>query len=323
MRAAVPPTCFATLAQGRAGAKPFLAGRACVLVGQLSDRLAFLTRRYGSDPAAWQGEIHALAALEASAPKEALEQFYLLKRRLAEFRRAELLRALRRFTFVRDVPGEDARGYDLKELEADIREASRALTLAREIERGLAEEADARASLQRRPRPPRAEDANARWDALVALAMEVESRRRVAAREARLERRLADVVNRARRAQNARITIPEATLDADELDAALDVAEAALDRAEAVADAYRAAIEPLRAPEVATFRHGSRRRLEREAEELVGREDVPALRELAARAEALRREAAGLASQAARSRRTGAPPPPRERRTGDTMDGYG
>ncbi|HET6405573.1 MAG TPA: hypothetical protein VFH78_13090, partial [Candidatus Thermoplasmatota archaeon] len=104
-------------------------------MGQLADRLAFLTTRYGSDAAAWQHELHALAALEASDTKAALERFHALKRRLAEFRRAQLLRELRGYSFVRDVPSSETRGYSMQELEADIREATRALGHARAIER--------------------------------------------------------------------------------------------------------------------------------------------------------------------------------------------
>ncbi|HUR68642.1 MAG TPA: hypothetical protein VM370_05295 [Candidatus Thermoplasmatota archaeon] len=292
-------------------------------MGVLAERLAYLATRYGSDAAAWQHEIHAVAALEESDAREALERFHALKRRFAEFRRAQLLRELRSFAFVRDVPSTEAGGYETKEIEADIRAATRALGLARAIQRAQEEEADARAGLRlRRLALEDARAAHASWDALAPLAREAESRRRVVAREARLDRRLAEAQRRAGKLARA-VALPDAGLDAGPMDAALDDAETRLDRAETLEDAWRAALAPLKAPEVATYRHDSKRSLEREAQARLEAGDLSALRALLPRAEALRKEAAALASQAARSRRTGSAPPPRERRSSDPMDGYG
>lgn len=292
-------------------------------MGQLAERLAFLTRRYGSDKAAWQHELHALAALEETDAKAALDRFHLLKRRLAEFRRAQLLRELRSFSFVRDVPEDEARGYAMKEVEADIRDATRALAHARAIEAARAAEAEARASLRHRTMPPPTPIEPARWDALRAVADEAEARRRAAAREARLDRRYAEAKRRAAKLTRGGVALPAPTLEGDALDAALEAAERDIARTEDLEEAWRAAVAPLRAPEVRTFRDASRRKLEREADALASAGDVDGLRALAARGEALRREAAGLAGQAARARRSGAPPPLRERRPGDGIDPYG
>lgn len=290
---------------------------------QLAQRIAHLTTRYGSDPAAWQHETAALAALEASDPKAAIERFHALKRRLVEFRRAQLFRELRAFPFVSDVPAGDTRGYPIKELEADVREATRALAHARAIAAALAEERDALATLRRRAAAPGAPVIAGRWDALPPLAEVAEARRRAAMREARLERRYADGERRAARIEWRKVPLPDPTLPAEALDAALDATEAGLDAAEELDEAYRAAIVPLRSPEVATFRGESRRALDREARALAEAGDIGGLARLATRAEALREEAAKLASEAARSRRAGRAPPERERRASDTMDGYG
>ena len=291
-------------------------------MGQLADRLAHLTTRYGSDAAAWQHELHALAALEQTDQRAALEKFYALKRRLAEFRRAQLLRELKAFAFVADVPSQDTRGYPVKEIEADIREATRALGHARAIERALRDIDEARSALVHRAlsvgEPMRA----AAWDALAPLAEEMERRRRVALREARIERRWRAAEVRARKLAGA-VALPDARLGADILDAALDEVEPKLDAAEALAAAYAKAIAPLKFAEVSTYKHESKRKLEREAADLRAREDVAGLRAVEARAEALRKEAAALASQAARSRRRGVQGPQGERRPGDGIDPYG
>ena len=292
-------------------------------VGQLADRFAFLTRRYGSDAAAWQHELHALAALEASDTKAAVERFHILKRRLAEFRRAQLMRALREHPFVRDVPPEDARGYPLGEVEAEIREATRALAHARAIADALAQEHEARASLKLRVLPEATPVASRGWDALVTLAEEVGSRRRTAMREARLEERLLDARRRAARLSRRRVEVPDASLASEPLADALGRVERELARAEGLEYAHRLALAPLKAPEVRAFRDESRRKLAREADAHLDAGDQEALRGLAARAETLREEAAGLANEAARRRRRGVAPPPRERRPGDPIDPYG
>lgn len=290
-------------------------------MGQLADRLAYLTTRYGSDAAAWQHDIHALAALEGSDAKAALERFHALKRRLAEFRRAQLLRELRGSPFVRDVPSADTKGFPTKEIEADIREATRALTHARAIERALREADEARRGLALRADPGAPTLAAAPWNALTPLAAEIEAYRRAVMREARLDERLREAVSRARKLGHT--GLPDAALPAAELDAALDELDAALDRAQRIADAYGRAIAPLKMPEVATYKHESRRRLEREAADHRARGDIGALESLAARAEALRKEAAAMASQAARSRRRGRAGPEGERRPSDGIDPYG
>lgn len=141
-------------------------------------------------------------------------------------------------------------------------------------------------------------------------------------REARLDGRFADAARRARKL-DPKLALPDATIEADALDAALDEAEKALDAAESLAEAYADALSPLKAPEVATYRHESRRRLEREARALFDARDAAGLRALGARAEALRQEAAGLASQAARARRSGRAGPQGERRPSDGLDPYG
>lgn len=292
-------------------------------MGQLAQRIAHLTARYGSDPAAWQHEVSALAALEERDLKAALERFYALKRRLAEFRRAQLLRELKAFPFVVDVPPGDARGYPLQEIEADIRDATRALGHARRIARAIEEEREARASLRLRELPPAPPLPSARWDSLGALADDAEALRRSAMREARLERRLAELASRARRLRLASVPAPDPALKAEALDAALDACEEALARAERLEEAHARALAPLRAPDVATYRHDRRRRIEREAKEAAARGDVAALDALAARAEALRQEAAALASQAARARRSGRGAPEGERRPSDGIDPYG
>lgn len=292
-------------------------------MGQLADRLAFLTRRYGSDPAAWQHELHALSSLEEHDVKAAVERFHLLKRRLAEFRRAQLLRELRTYPFAEGVPAEDARGYPLSEVEADVREATRALAHARAISAAISEERIARGSLRLRPSGEAAPRAAARWDALAPLEAATEARRRVAAREARLEQRLATAQRRIAKLARTRLQVPDPALEADALSDALDALEPKIARAEALEAAHRASIAPLKAPEVRTFRDESRRKLEREADARADAGDEGGLHDVRARAEALRQEAARLSAEAARGRRRGAGPPPRERRPGDPIDPYG
>lgn len=324
MRAPFPCTC-ATTGDGGPSQKAFARSARARVVAQLADRIAFLTTRYGSDPAAWQHEIAALAAMEQADPKAAIERFHHLKRRLVEFRRAQLFRELRAFAFVTDVPGTDTKGYPVKELEADVREATRALALAKRIAGAWREAQEAVASLRHRPAPSTSAAAVAasRWDALALLADAAEAARRAAMREARLERRYAAAARRVGRLELRPVVLPRSSLDAEAFDAALDETERALDAAEALDEAYRASVAPLKAPEVATFRHDTKRKLEREARSLGEAGDVAGLQRVAARAEALRVECAKLASEAARSRRAGRAGPERERRGSDTMDGYG
>lgn len=290
-------------------------------VGQLSDRLVYLTTRYGSDAAAWQHEIHALAALEEADAKAALERFHALKRRLAEFRRAQLLRELRAFPFVADVPPSDAKGYTIREIETEIRDATRALAHARRIERALREIDEARATLVHRALPVAPTDAATPWDALAALADATERRRRAAMREGKLDERLRKAGSRARKLRVG--DLPDAGLPSDELDTALTALEARIDHAERLADAHAKAIAPLKTPEVATYKHGSRRKLEHEANALRDAGDINGLAALAARSDQLRRDAAAMASQGARSRRRGIAAPEGERRPGDGVDPYG
>lgn len=293
-------------------------------MGTLSDRIGFLTRRYGSDPSAWQGEIQALASLETSDPKTALARFHDLKRRLAEFRRAELLRALRAFAFVDGVPSSDTRGFALKEIEADIRAASRALALARAIASSKDERARIRESLRRRAAPSVTSDGRAPWNDLAALAQREEAARRAFAREARIDQRIVDVERRARKLAHTALTVPDASgLAPDLADAALAAAETQLAAAETLEDAYDEVVRPLKAPDVATYLHQSRAQIEREAKARLAAGDVEGLRALAPKAEVLRVEAARKASEAARARRRGLAGPERERRPGDTIDGYG
>jgi hypothetical protein len=290
-------------------------------MGALADRLGYLARRYGSHASAWQHEIAAVAALEKAEPREALERFHALKRRFAEFRRLQLLDELRAYAFIIELPPRDTKGWESHEIEADIRAATKALSMARSIATALQEAADARASLQVRTLPEPIHLPPTRWDALEGLAADVETDRRHAAREARLDRRLVDAQRRARRVGIS--GLPDPLSGADALDMSLDTFGSRLDEAEELAQCYHSAIEPLRAPEVATYRGESKRVLEREAQALRERTDAAGLHDLLVRTEALRKEAAALASQAVRSRRKGLAVPERERRSSDTMDGYG
>src|SRR5581483_5683610 len=236
-------------------------------MGQLADRFAELCREYGSDPSARASDVHALAALEERDPKEAHERFVALRKELAVTRRAELLHALKGFAFVRDVPPPDVRGMGQKEIDREIRWAAASLRRARAIVEALAEEAEA------------------------------EARRRTAARDARLAQRAADV---RRRGARHGLDVP-AGADHD----ALDALEARLAEAEALSEAFDAVSRALRSPDVGEWRRESRRALEREADALRAAGDAAGLRALAPRAEALRAEAARLASEAARARRSG------------------
>ncbi|GEM_PF-7088148 len=281
-------------------------------MGQLADRFAELCREYGSDPSARASDVHALAALEERDPKEAHERFVALRKELAVTRRAELLHALKGFAFVRDVPPPDVRGMGQKEIDREIRWAAASLRRARAIVEALAEEAAHRAALGLPQGPPLAP---APWDDLAAPEAEAEARRRTAARDARLAQRAADV---RRRGARHGLDVP-AGADHD----ALDALEARLAEAEALSEAFDAVSRALRSPDVGEWRRESRRALEREADALRAAGDAAGLRALAPRAEALRAEAARLASEAARARRSGRAAPARERRAGDPLDPYG
>ncbi|MEA3199018.1 MAG: hypothetical protein QOE90_446 [Thermoplasmata archaeon] len=283
-------------------------------MGQLSERFAQLCREYGTDPTARAADVHALAALEGRDVKEAHARFVALRRDLAVTRRAELLHALRGFAFVRDVPPDEVRGMGQREIDREIRWATAALRRARAIRDALAEAALHRASLRERALPEDVPLEAAPWDALSPLEAEAESRRRAAAREARLESR---IVQARRRAERHGVAMPALGEDPD---VDLDALEARLDAAERLAAARDAAMAPLRAPEVGAWRGESKRAL---AKEIEAARDVDALRALQPRAEALRAEAAKAASEAARARRSGRTPPTRERRPGDALDGYG
>lgn len=290
-------------------------------MGQLADRLRDLMREYGWDPSARDAELSALEALEAQDAKAAHERFLELRRAFAVRHRADLLAELRAFPFVRDVPPADARGMGLKEVESEARALARALAYARDAQRALDEEAAARASLASRGLAPAPALQPAPWDRLAPLADAAEARRRVAAREARVEARARDLV---RRAAKAGVPAPETSgLAADAADAALDDVERAVRAAEALREAHDAATRPLRDAAVAEWTRESRRALQREADKALDAGDLSALEALRGRAEALRAEAARKSEAAARARRRGERAPERERRAGDALDGYG
>lgn len=295
-------------------------------MGALADRLAYLAKKYGSDPSGWQPQLHALRSLEQSAPSEALARFHELKRLLAHTRRAELMHALRGFGFVEGVPATSTEGYEAKEVEADIRAAARAVAHARAIDAARREEARLRAGLRWRALPPAPPLARGRWDELARLAEEAEALRRAAAREAALDARIGEARRRAAKLQETHVAVPDLSAAAapspDEADARLRDVEARLQEAERLEEAYRASLAPLRAPDVAAYRRESKRAIEREAKELLERRDAAGLLALAPRSEALRAEAARLSSEAARARRHGRAPPAGERRPGDAMDPY-
>lgn len=296
-------------------------------MGALADRLAFLLKRWGSDPSVRQPELHALASLEGSDPKEALARFHELKRAFAVHRRAELFHHLSGFPFVTDAPSADAKGYDLKEIERDVRAAERALAAARRIATAF-DEADAnRAKLRVRPVEGGARPEARPWDALAPLEDAAEAWRRAVARELRVEERAAELRRRAARVEIPRIDVPDVTRQAfpsaDDAMAALDALEPPLKAAEALRDAFEAATRPLSDPAVREQRAESRKRLERRARDALAAQDGAALVALREEAEALRVEAARVGGDAVRARRSGRAPPSRERRAGDPMDGYG
>lgn len=323
------------------GVRPFLgcAGGAetykCVdaprgAMGALADRLAFLLREWGSDASARQAELHALSALEEADAKAAVERFHELKRAYALQRRSDLLRELRAHAFATDVPPEDATGMSQRDVEREMRFAEASVRHARAARAAMNEAtkaADALA-LRRAPEPPALD--GARWDDLRAVAERAEAHRRAVAREARVESRAAEAARRARRLRERPVDIPdvatETVPDAERAAALLDAAEAALAAAEAVEDAHRSVSAGLRDPAMREFRNRSRKEVEREAAGLLRMEDAVeaarGLRALLPRIEALRVEAARDASEAARARRSGRPPPRGESRPGDGMDPY-
>lgn len=139
-----------------------------------------------------------------------------------------------------------------------------------------------------------------------------------------MEARARDAARRAVKLRTLRVDVPEtSSLPADEADEALARVEAGLKRAEALKEAHEAATRPLRDPAVSAWTRESRRRLQREADAALAAQDAAALDEARRRAEALRAEAARASEEAARARRRGHKPPERERRAGDTLDGYG
>lgn len=287
-------------------------------MGQLSDRLRVVLRAHGFEPAARASELAALASMEEQDPKAAHARFLELKRQFAAQRRADVLAALRAFPFVRNVPPTDTRGMTMKDVEADLRDGTRALALAREVAASLDEEARARAALQHRAPPEAAALAPAAWTALAPFAKAAEARRRATLRELRVEER---ALAAAKRARKAGVDAPSThALDADEADAALDALETRLREKESIEEARERAARPLRDPAVREWRHDSAKRL---AREVADAGTVEALRALEERAVALRVEAAGAEDASKRARRAGRPAPARERRAGDPMDPYG
>lgn len=296
-------------------------------MGQLADRLGDVLRSYGWDPAAWAGELHALAFLEVEDLKEAHGRFLDLRRSFAVQRRADLLRSLAAFPFVRDVPPADARGMGLKEVESEMRAAQRSLASAREAAAALAEAEESRLGLARRALPPAPPLPEASWEALGPVAEAAEAERRRAAREARLEERIARAHRAAARLRHHRVDVPDlgsaAVPDPAVVDALLAPLEERLGALHALEDAHEAALAPARSHEARTWRRESARALEREAKALLERADHEGLAALQVKAEALRVEAARVGAEAARARRSGRAPPQAERRPGDPMDGYG
>lgn len=294
----------------------------------LAARLAVLLRSYGWDPAAWQGDLQGISALETADPKAAVERFHEMKRAFAAQRRADLLHALSRFPFVRDAPpAGDTRGMGLKEIEREIRLAARSLAHARSAADAIEEAARLRERLSVRALPAATPLSEVPWDAVAPAAEAAEEQRRAVAREARLDERIADARRSAARLRHHRVEAPDlssaAEPDPAAAEARLAPVEARLRALHGLEDAYESACAPLRAAEVRAFRASTRKALEREARDLLASGDLAGLAALRARAEALRVEAAKLSSEAARARRSGRAPPPPERRAGDMLDPYG
>lgn len=325
MRApALPPgTVLATRRASPPAGKGFAPRHASAAVGQLAERLRDLMRSYGWDPAARDGELAALDAMEAADAKAAHHRFLELRRAFAERYRADLLAKLRGFPFVLDVPPAETRGMGLREVESEARVAERALRQARAIQQGLDAEAEARSALAKRSLAPAPPFPAASWERLAPLVEEADARRRLAAREARVEARAAEAAKRAARLRRLRVAVPEtARLPAADADARLGEVEAATREAEALEAAHDAATRPLRDPAVSEWLRESRRALQREADAALEARDLAGLAAAGARAEALRKDAAARAEAAARARRRGGAAPERERRAGDAMDPY-
>lgn len=293
----------------------------------LAARLAFLLREWGIDPSARQGELQALSAMEERDQRPAVERFHELKRGYALQRRGDLLVELRRHDFVLDVPEDDARGMTQREIERDIKWGLAAVLRAREIAAAEEETRAHLATLSARRVDALPELGAAPWSELSALAARAEARRRVAAREARIESRIGDARRRAGRLKRRRVEVPDLSSDArpdpDDAAAILDALEARLAAEEALEDAHRAALAPLRDPAVRTRRARSMAELEKEADIRLAESNLEGLRAVLVRAEALRAEAAREASAATRARKAGKTAPRGENRAGDTIDGYG
>lgn len=286
-------------------------------MGQLADRIAHLLREHGFDPAARQADIQALAHLEESDNALAQTRFHELKSHIFREARALLISSLKTKPFVRDLPPLDTTGYSTREIESELRQLEKAAPHAAAIAAAQQEEAKLRGAIRFRAIPPEATLPSAHWTELAPLVDLAESSRRILAREARIEQRARDA---SRRGAKLGVIVPPPATATDE---ALDQVEAALRQAETLEDAHAAAVAPLRDPAVATWRGDSRKRFVREADALHKRGDTEGLHELAARAEELRREAAKASEDAARARRAGRAPPPKERKSTDAMDPYG
>lgn len=293
-------------------------------VAQLARRIDELLREHGLDPSAWQGEVQSLRALEDADEKAAQARFHELKRALLVMRRGELLRELRGHAFARDVPSSDAKGLDVRELEREIRWSMAAVRHARDIDASLRSIRDATAQLRERPAPDAPDLTPRAWDDLPPLAEEVDLHRRAVLRELRAEEAERDLWRRATKLTHLPIVVPStATLPAEAALADLEPVERALAEAERLEEAHTKAIAPLRAPDVREYHAQTRRFLEREALAKLQARDLDGLSDVGRRAEELATQAAAKTKQAARARRSGAPPPTGERRSGDTMDGYG
>lgn len=302
--------------------------RRCGVMGQLSERLAVVLQKYGSDPAAHQSDLQSLAALERTDPKAALERFHELKRVAAVHRRGELLASLRRLGFVDDVPAHDTRGMDAKEIEREIREFTRALHEARDVAESLAAaDESARRLGERTASWDRAAFARVPYAGLAQAAERADAARRALAREARVAQRADDARRRAKRLRELRVEVPDVASarvpDAAEADALLEASERALDEAERVEEAHERAVKPLRDPAVARWKGNSRKAIVDEAKRLLEARDAAGLDALAPRAEKLRVEAARAAEEASRSRRSGRAGPKAETRAGDLPDYFG
>lgn len=300
-------------------------------MGQLSERLAEILRKYGADPAAHQADLHQLASLEQHDPKEALARFHELKRAAAVHRRGSLLHELRTTGIVSDVPTHGVQGMDAKEIEREIRTFTRALHLARDVLGSVrgAEEAASRL----RERTAAWEAAAFRslpLDGLAAAAEQAEHARRALAREARVADRADAARRRERKLTALRVEVPDVSSarvpDAADADALLEACEARLAEAERVEEAHERVARPLRDPAVARWKGNSRKRLVEEARQLLALDDrteaARRLDALAPQAERLRAEAARASEEASRARRSGRSGPSREPRPGDSLDGY-